>query len=143
MSKVQQKSDTPPAKEDESKMGGKILSLSVAFSILAALEYQVVAVMAKPMSLTGKLEVIVCPNHPHSTSKDRSSLQVAKDSVVKRVEDTLGAQHLSFSILASRNARKDDKHKNLYPTIMASAPPDGLSQNATQEQLEGYVNSLW
>ena len=141
-SKVQQKSDTAPIKEDEPRNNRTILLLSVAFCILAALHNEVVAVIAKVVA--GKLEVIVCPNH-HYTSKDRSILQVINDYIRDCVVDLLGEKNIFVSILASRNARKQDqeKNKNVYPTIVASEPLGSLSRNSTVEQLKTYVQDLW
>ena len=136
-SKVQHKSDTTPSKEENANYRS-MLSLSVAFSILAALQNEVVAVMAKVI-VDGELQVIVCPTSP--CNKDRSIFQAVTDFL----EDLIGKQSLSVSLLASRNARKQDRreNKNVYPTIITSEPLPSLSRNATVQELDGYVQGLW
>jgi hypothetical protein len=111
-----------PEKEDRRE-----LRLSVAFSILAALEHEVVAVMSKPMA--GRLEVIVCSNLPHD--KDQTFLR------------QLGNTIMDFEF--TKNDRPTDpRHadKSEYPSIFYTSPPPELKKSTWME-LESYVNKLW
>jgi hypothetical protein len=141
-SKIQQKSqksDTAPIQEESKKYRGTLL-LSVAFSILVALQYEVIAVTAKVVS-KGNLQVIVCHStHTHSP-QNKSFLQVMKDSL----KDLIGLKHISVSFLASRNPRSqdDDNIKSPHPRIVDCEFPPSLSEQSTEQELNSYVQALW
>ena len=106
------------------------LIISVAFSILAALEYEVVAVVAKMMR-GEEMQVIVCSNL--SSDKERPFLQMLWDTIK-------GIPRFLFT----ENHRPSDKDKkNLYPTIIPISRPADLSENNTLEELRVYVDNLW
>jgi hypothetical protein len=139
-SKIQQKSDTAHIEEESPKKNRVTLLLSVAFSILVALQYEVVAVTAKVVS-KGNLQVIVCPStHTHSP-QNRSFLQVVLDTV----KDLIGLKHISVLFLASRNPRSQDNDhiKSPHPRIVDCEFPPSLSEQSTEQELNSYVQALW
>jgi hypothetical protein len=102
------------------------LRLSVAFSILAALEHEVVAVMSKP--IPHRLEVIVCSNLPHD--KDQTFIQQFGNTMM--------------DLVFTKNDRPTDPrhaNKSEYPSIFYTSPPPELKKGTWME-LESYVNKL-
>jgi hypothetical protein len=136
-SKIQQKSATAPIKEDQRKHRATLL-LSVAFSILVALQYEVVAVTAKVVG-NGNLQVIVCRST--HTLQNRSFLQVVMDTL----KDLIGMKDISVSFLASRNPRMQDNNniKSPHPHIVDCEYPPNLSTESTEQDLDSYVQGLW
>jgi hypothetical protein len=111
----------PSGKEVTTEDSRQALVLSVAFSILAALEYEVVAVVAKQNLRT--LEVIICSNLP--CNKDRTFVQWLSDFVFSRND---------------RWSDGDTDTKCQYPAVILPLAPEGLKGS---EDLQGYIASLW